>query len=235
MRKLSVYFSLLLFFEAGGQNLQPPVAGSGQDTAISIYFARLDQTLPLHNGRVFYGYPGIIENAFFPTGGWQKGSVLYDGIWYHDLSLMYDVFMDEVIVLHPSSTPVRLISERIEQFKYHGLSFERLGPGNSPVLKTGFYQQLVVGPVTIYARRTKKIEENIVDLAIERKFVIDDHFYAFKEGSYTPIYKQKTLLEMMKDKRQGVVYHLKKQGLKFRKNREKAIVQMAEFYNQSPN
>jgi hypothetical protein len=143
--------------------------------------------------------------------------------------------MDEVIILHPSSTPVRLISERVQQFRYMDLNFERLGPENSHLLKTGFYQRLVEGPVTIYAKRTKKIEENIVDLAIERKFVPSDHFFVLKNGIYTAVNKQKGLLELMKDKRQGIVHHLKQQNLKFKKNREKAIVEMAKFYNQSPN
>ena len=235
MKKLTVYFSLLFFIEASGQNLQPQPGATGVDTAVSFYFSSLEQTLPIHNGRVFYGYPGVIEHAFFPTSGWQKGTVLFDGTWYHDLTLMYDIYMDEVIILHPSSTPVRLISERIKEFRYLDLNFERLGPDNSPLLKTGFYQRLVEGPVTIYAKRIKKIEENIVDLAIERKFVSADHFFVLKNGIYTAVNKQKTLLELMKDKKQGVVYHLKQQNLKFRKNREKAIVEMAKFYNQSPN
>jgi hypothetical protein len=176
-----------------------------------------------------------LEHAFFPVSGWQKGSVLFDGIWYHDLSMMYDIYMDEVVILHPSSTPVRLISERVQQFRFMDLYFERLGTANSPQLKTGFYQRMVDGPVTIYVKRTKKIEENIVDLSIERKFIPADHFFALKDGMYTAIYKQKGLLELMKDKRQGVVHHLKQQNLKFKRNREKAIFEMAKFYNQSPN
>lgn len=235
MKKLTVFLCLLSFFYAGGQNLQAPAEKAGTDSALNLYFNSLEETLPIHNGRVFYGYPGILEHAFFPSTGWQKGSVLFDGIWYHDITLMYDISQDEVIVLHPSSTPVRLISERVQEFKFNGLNFVRLYPDKDNVIKTGFYQRIVDGPVSILSKRSKKIEENIVDLAIERKFVSGNQFFALRDGIYTPIDKQKPLLELMKDKRQAVVQHLKQQKLKFRKEKEKAIIQMAEFYNQSLN
>lgn len=235
MRKLTVFLSFLLFLKVSGQNLQSPASRPNADTALGLYLASLEETLPLHNGRVFYGYPGIHENAFYHSTGWHKGSILFDGIWYHDVSLMYDTYMDEVIILHPSSTPVRLISERIQEFRFEDFHFEHLGPRVDIALKNGFYQRVVSGPVTIYIKRSKKIEENIVDLAIERKFISTDQYFVLKDGIYTPVHKQKSLLELVKNKRQGVLQHLKQKGLKFRKNREKAIIEMAEFYNQSPN
>lgn len=237
MRKLTVLLSsLLLLQQVRGQNKQVSAAGSYyNDTASALYFNSLQETLPLYNGRVFYGYPGIHEHAFYPATGWHNGSVLFDGIWYHNMSIMYDTYMDEVIILHPTSTPVRLISDRIQQFRFENFHFERLGPYTYSGLKNGFYQRMVSGPVTVYVKRSKKIEENIVDLTLERKFVITDQYFAVKEGIYTPIYKQKSMLELVKSKRQGVVQHLKQQNLKFKKDREKAIVEMAEFYNQSSN
>ncbi len=235
MKKLTALLSFFILTEASGQNLQPPLLKPGADTARGLYFKALDETLPIHNGRVFYGYPGVLETAFYPESGWYQGSVLYDGIWYRDVQIMYDTYMDEVVLLHPQGTPLRLIGERIQKFEYAGLFFERLGPDTDPQLKNGFYQRAIKGPLTIYVKRTRKIEENIVDLAIERKFVNTYLYYALKDGKYTAIGKQKSMLELVRNKRQGVVHHLKQQNLKFRKNREKAIMEMAAFYNQSPN
>ena len=102
-------------------------------------------------------------------------------------------------------------------------------------MKNGFYQRAIDGPLTIYVKRTRKIEENIVDLAIERKFDNTYLYYALKDSKYTAIGKQKSMLELVRDKRQGVVRHLKQQNLKYRRNRDKAIMEIAAFYNQSPN
>lgn len=233
MRKLTAIFLLMLAGSARGQD--KVAASAATDSAVQIYFRTLGETWPIHNGRVFYGYPVHIEHAFFPDKGWQKGSVLYDGVWYRDISLMYDAYMDELVILHPSSTPIRLVSERVHEFHFLGLSFIRLEFENNSLMRTGFYEKLVEGPVTVYAKRTKKVEENIVDLALEKKFVTAYQFYAMKDGVFKSIQKQKSLLEIMKDKRQTVVQHLKQQNIKFRKEKEKAIVEMARIYNQSPN
>lgn len=217
------------------QDRQAPAVTAGADSAIRLYFNSLEETLPIHNGRVFYGYPGILENAFFPGNGWQKGNILYDGVWYQDVSMMYDAHMDELIILHPSSTPIRLVSERVQEFHFQEHVFVRLESGSSGDIKTGFYQRMVAGPVTILAKRSKKIEENIVDLTLERRFLVTDQYYALKDGVFTLIQKQKTLLELLKEKRQGIVQHLKQQNLKFKREKEKAIIQMASFYNQPSN
>ena len=121
MKRLTALLSIIILTEASGQNLQPPLLKPGADTARGLYFKALDETLPIHNGRVFYGYPGVLETAFYPESGWYQGSVLYDGIWYRDVQIMYDTYMDEVVLLHPQGTPLRLISERIQKFEYAGL------------------------------------------------------------------------------------------------------------------
>ena len=146
---------------------------------------------------------------------------------------MYDIYKDEVLILHPTATPIRLFSERVQQFIFQGQTFVRLNPEKNNILKSGFYQRLTEGNVTIFVRRYKKLEENIVDLAIERRFVGFNQYYVLKDGNYYPINKQKSLLELLKDTRQNIVQHLKQQKLRYKDNKEKAIVQIAEFYNQS--
>lgn len=235
MKKLTAFLFPFFFFYAAGQSPEPISRNSSDayDSAVSLYFSNQDRTLAIHNGRVFYGYPGTLEHAFYLENSWQNGSVLYDGTWYHDTPLMYDIYKDEVIILHPNNMSVRLYSERVQKFNFNGLAFVRLLPDKDNVLKSGFYQQLTDGNVTIFVRRHKKLEEKIEGFIIERKFISSDHFYVLKGGNYYPIGKQKSLLNLLKDSRQSIQRHLKQQKLKYRKEREKTIVQIAEFYNQS--
>lgn len=235
MKKLTGFLFLFSFFCAGGQSLDSTNRGLTEvsDSAAGLYFANQRETLAIHNGRVFYGYPGTVDHAFYPETGWQNGSVLYDGIWYKDISLMYDIYKDEVVILHPTATPIRLFSERVQQFIFQGQTFVRLNPAKNNILKSGFYQRLTEGNVTIFVRRYKKLEENIVDLAIERRFVSSNQYYVLKDGNYYAINKQKSLLELLKDSRQNIVQHLKQEKLRYKDNKEKTIVQIAEFYNQS--
>jgi hypothetical protein len=155
MRKLISVFFTFCFYYSGAQNLQP------HDSVAGLYFSSQAETLPVHNGRVFYGYPGTKDDAFYPAIGWQKGSLLYEDVWYSDLSFMYDVYADELVTLHPNSTPIRLFTDRVREFSFDGKTFTRLEPDNDGVVRNAIYQRLVDGPLTIFVRRVKKIEENI--------------------------------------------------------------------------
>ena len=203
------------------------------DSAANVYFADRSKTLPIYSGRAFYGYPGIEGHAFYPSREWQKGSILYDGTWYHDIFIMYDIYKDQVLIRHPNTISVYLFNERIQKFYYDGQTFIRLRPDKDNVLQTGFYQVLTEGKVTVIVMRQKKIDEKIVDLTVERKFVSSNVYYALKDSNYYLINNQKSLLNLLKDKRQNILKHLKKNKLKYKKNVEKTILAIAEFYNQS--
>lgn len=192
------------------------------------------ENLPIYNGRFFYRYsPSIVGIGYFPSDEWQHGSVLYDGDWYHDISILYDVYKDEVIVLHPRIVPLLIFRERIQEFKFSGLRFVRLSPDKDKVIKTGFYQLYVDGPVTIYVRRVRLLKEEISGMQVVNRFETADRFYAMKDGVFYPIHKQNDLLELMKEKRPQVTQYLKQQKLRFKTNREDYIREAALFYNQT--
>ena len=60
MKKLTVLLGLIAYMCAGGQSQLAPAPGITTDSARNLYFNTLEETLPIHNGRVFYGYPGIL-------------------------------------------------------------------------------------------------------------------------------------------------------------------------------
>ena len=234
MKKITVFFLLfsVLFAEA-----QLPVSMASNespalDSAANLYFASRGQASVIYNGRIFYGYPGIIGDAFYPSAGWKKSSLLYDGSWYHNISMMYDIHKGQVVVRHPNNVSICLFSERVQKFYYDGQIFVRLNPDPGNVLNPGFYQQLSEGKITIVVAREKKIEEKIVDLTLERRFISFNTYYALKDGKYYLVKKQKTLLNLLKDQKQNIVKHLKKEKLKYKHDPEKTIMAIAEFYNQ---
>lgn len=233
MKKIAVFILFFSFFDASAQpsrSIDSRLAFS--DSAANLYFISQGGTSALYNGRLFYGYPTIKGHAYYPEEGWQIGSVLYDGTWYHDVTLMFDIYKDEVVILHPNTTPLCLFSERVQKFYFRGLTFVRLSASKDHVPKSGFYQQLVEGNITIFSRRLKVIEEKIENLEIERNFISTYQYYALKDGIYYQIGKKKSLLNLLKDSRQNILQYLKEQKLKYKDDKEKAITQVAQFYNQ---
>jgi hypothetical protein len=211
-------------------NIKPPEQPSNAD---SIKFTGPSETSPLYNGRIFYWYPAKEGHAFFLTPEWQTGSVLYDDVWYHNIKLKYDIYKDEVIVLHPSYKSIRLFSERVQEFNIGTNNFIRLKPGKNSSLREGFYHRLAEGKITVLALHEKRLKENISDNKLVQYFDPANFYYVLKDGVYHPLRKLKTLLEQANDQRQNIVRHLRKQGLKFRLAKEKTIAEAASFYNQS--
>jgi hypothetical protein len=234
MKHIPVLFLLFAFLESAAQPIQADLKNTEPyDSAASIYYTSQGKSFAVYNGRVFYGYPGMIGHAFFPENGseWQTGSILYDGTWYHQVLFIFDVYKEELVVLQPNSIPVRLLSPRVEKFSYQGRSFIRLQPDKDNVLKTGFYEQVLDGEASLLIRRAKRIDERIEGLAVERRFLPLDQYFILKDGSYHNVHTQRGAMNVLKDGKQGMAQHLKKQQLKFRKNKERALVEMVTFYN----
>jgi hypothetical protein len=235
MKILPAALLLFSFYSAASQPLRSidKKTSEATDNAAGLYFTSQTETLAIYNGRIFYGYPGMTGHPFYPATEMQKGSILYDGTWYHDVSFIYDIFKDEVVSRYLNSALIRLFSERVQQFYFQGETFVYLIPDNEHVIKSGFYQRLADGKVTVYARRLKTIEEKIDDVKLERKFIFSTQYFILMDGSYHEINKQNSLLNLLKDNRQSIIQHLKTKELKFKRDKEKTIIEIADFYNQS--
>jgi hypothetical protein len=231
MRKLAAGCLILLFFQASAQD---KLSTLKQDSIAGLFYSDRAHTLPIYNGRQFIGYSNKIEGfPYFLHSDWQAGSVKFEGIWYHDLPLMYDTYQDQVIVRSPKGFPFILINERVQEFKLAGQLFIRITENGKNSVQTGFYQQLVSGKAVVFAKRQKMLDEKIDGTEIEKKFRAADRYFLFINGEYHSIHKQRDLFDAMSEKRQAFQEYLKKEGLKFKNNPEAVIVRLAELYNQS--
>jgi hypothetical protein len=226
------FFSLLY---ASGQSLDTTVnlMLKTPDSISNLYLTSQKESLPVYSGRVYYPQMLTIGHAFVFSEDWRKGTICYDGICYHDISFKYDVHHQELVVMSPKSASVRLFSERIQRFNFSDSIFVRHSPDQDQVLKAGFYRQLETGSITILVHYQKIIQEKIVQVTLERSFISLNSYYALKGGKYYLINSKKSLLSLFGDKRQAVTRHLKQQKVKYKHDKEKAIVLAAKFYNQT--
>lgn len=223
MRKILQGLFLLVFIDAGAQEVY-----TTNDTLVQLYNTDRRSTLPIYNGRQFSGYSPQIEG--FPysfSNDWQTGSVLYDGIWYHDLPIMYDAYQDQVVAKSPNGFPFVIISEKIERFILAGHEFVRITSG----LPTGFYHLVVEGPVTMYVKRIKQLDEKISGLTVERKFIPEELYFLKKGETVQRIRRQGDLFDVLKDRKQDIQQFMRKEDLKFKNNTENVIALVAEYYN----
>jgi hypothetical protein len=231
MKKFSGLALLFCASSVFGQSTEQVSAVIVPDSLVGIYKKSLGVSLPLYNGRQFYGYPASFkEHAFYPVNEWSTGSILFDNMWYNNVPVMYDVYKDEVVVMHPNGVPFVLFSDRVQEFSLRGHVFVRLFAAKDKIA-TGFYERLSTGKATIFAKRVKLLDEKIIGLEIERKFIIKDMFYVQKDKLYTRINKQQSLLSVLKDKHGELQQYIKQSRIRFKAGPETYITQVAEFYN----
>jgi hypothetical protein len=236
MRKLAGFFFFLSSLHVSGQAPDSSDKASQvlEDSLVSIYYSSQQQGVSsLYNGRQFYGYLGSIEgDAFYLSKNWHTGSIFYDGLWYRNVQIMYDIYRDEVIIKHPNGVAVVLFGERVNEFSFGGQTFVYLNGNENSSIKKGFYQRLTQGRAIVYAKRIKLLEEKIDGLIVERKFIPRNVFFIYKEGSYYPVKKMQALLNALEDKRNEVQQYRNRLNLRYKTNVEQVIVSVTTYYNQ---
>jgi hypothetical protein len=177
------------------------------------------------NGVAFVNYsPSITGTAFWRDSLVKKGSVLYDRVWYHGVSLLYDIVADKLIISDRYQNYLCPVPEKVEQFVIDGHTFVRTPKGYCDVLCSG--------PIGIQARRIKTIQEYSSVQDYSKDMIEGDHFYMVKGATHVELGGVKSLLALLGDKKNAVRKYLRKNNISLRKNRELAIVTAAEYYNQ---
>ena len=190
---------------------------------------------PVYSGRQYTGYEFNVKgNQFYGSEGWQKSVIRYRDITYAGINLKYEQVKDEVLVLHPNGfTPVVLFTPRIHSFTLGDKQFVNLPETEVVPYKAGLYEVLATGPINLYAKRSMLLEESIVSNALEREFVYTYSYYVKKDGVFQSVKNEKTILQLVGDKRKEAKSLLKKAGIKFRKAPEEALLTIVNYYNQS--
>lgn len=201
--------------------------------AVSLYYQFTDKQARLYNGTEHLGYPSsYIGHAYFLTNELQKGNLVYDGLAFKDVPMLYDIYKDELIILHFNNyTKIALLNEKLQTFLLNGHQFVYIVRDSLRVpLATGIYDKLYSGSITAYAKRSKIVEERVTD-HIEREFTEHISYYILKNGTYHTVKTYKGLLNVFKDRSREIRQYLRKNDIKFRKNPEAAIVNAATYYD----
>ncbi len=197
------------------------------------FYKTFGKDLPIYNGRLYQGYlPTITGTPFLDEDQWTGGIVFFDSTWYKDVQLKYDVVAGELMVDNPGRMPVILPNNRLYGFTLGQRKFVKLGPGNSSLLSSGFYEMLSEGTLTALALRKKTIKETTGQSVIEREFIWNTRFFIYKDGTFYPVNSKRNLYAIIKEKKAAIHKALKKNDIRFRKNPEAAIRMATQLYNQ---
>ena len=231
MNSLRFCFCLLFPLHIIAQDSSLSVT-NGEAEAVNNYYNFPGLKPALYNGPQHYGYSPLVKGfAYYSTNEWTTGSVLYDGLLYRNMPLMYDAYADKLVVKHIYGVSFSPLSDKIQRFTLGNDVFVRLDK-SSGAPDTRFYQLSVDGAAQLYVSRIKILLEKIVDNSVEQSFISKDRFYILKESKFQHISSQSDLLDVLKDKRREVLQHIKSGNVKFRHDPNKVISSAVRYYNE---
>jgi hypothetical protein len=210
---------------------------SGLIPVIDAQKKSIEQASNILNGKSHVPYPSMIEGSGYLINDWVLGTLVYEDVLYTGVSLKYDQYKDELILLHPNGLPIILFSPRVSSFSLSGREFVNLSAGKFPVAgaETGFYELLVKGNVSLLAKRRKVLDEFVQTTGVSKSFSGRSEFVALKDGKLNKIKKESTLLDLVPEKKQGAKNLLRQNDISYSKNPEFALLTIAQYYNQSSN
>lgn len=203
---------------------------------LSLYKAATTDAQNLYNGRLYYIYDARDEeHQFFDARKLENGTVFYDGQQYENIPMMYDLVRDELIITHINGYEnILLQSPKVKYFSFYNHNFRRFesGKGINPEMRTGFYDELYSGKTKTLVRRIKERQEKIVEKKVIAQFPSKNFYYLYKNGKYNSVRSKKSVLALFPAHKSELRKALREKNIRFRKNREMAIVTMVARYDE---
>jgi len=233
-KPLAIFF---IFLSGSAQTQSPSDSGFSRqivDSTIAFYAQHLGGDLLLYNGREYTGnYSRTIGHPFYASDRPQKGSVLYDRIHYPHSAISYDLTSDEVFIKTPQDVSVKLAKEKIDRFSLEGHVFVRLStrPDRRDPAGEGFYEVLFDDSIAVLAKRRKQLEPTF-NLEDPYRFVQYDRYFIRINHVLREVQNQNSLFSLFPGNQKEIRRHVRNEGVSFKKNREKFIIQVAQYYSQ---
>jgi len=211
-------------------------AHSAYATALRQYHAWLAPETGLYRGVQYIKYTDKLKEGhpYFEDNRMQKGTVLYNGVLYEDLSLIYDLVKDLLVISDPYNTNlVALISGQVDRFTLGSHLFIRLSDSIHPSAPhNGFYEELYSGRTTLLKKEIKTIgkEESMED-GIQKRIVSATSWYLKKGGVYYDAGTKKNLLNALKDRKKEAKKFIRDNGLNIQKDPDNSLPQVLAWYD----
>lgn len=203
------------------------------------YNNSIGQMSRLYNGPEYEFYePFIKSNAYFlDINAFKPGTLNYDGEFFGNVPMMYDLNKDLVVVLlYNGFSKYSLVNPKVQNFElfnHHFVYVPADSGSNSSAIDAGFYEEIYSGKLQVLVKWSKSIQTTSNLNTIESYFTVaKKHYFLKKGGSYYSTGSQGSFLDILKDKKKELQQYLKANKIKFKDNPEKAMYMMAAQYDQ---
>lgn len=232
-----IIFLLYLTTTAAGQ-LTPPDTSFGlsaRNQAISTYEQTLYEQAHIYEGNEYIAHDHRVKvHPFYRIDSLQMGTILYNGVHYNGVQMLYDIVRDELAIQPPGGGyRLRVRNDYIASFSLGAYQFSRIVGDSATGVPTGFYEVLYDGKAKALSHRVKTIHEDISSGSYRAEYVPKDRFYILKEGIYHEVKSKRSLLNLFPEQAKNLRKYIRTNKLKFTDDqREVAVTQVTKRYEE---
>ncbi|MGV3764721.1 MAG: hypothetical protein ACO1NW_01265 [Chitinophagaceae bacterium] len=232
----TIAFSCLLFCTTGTVLSQQTPADSILHTAIAntaqVYLQYIGNQAPIYQGPVYLDQRASFQTGspFYKMAQPTPGSMLYNGVLYENIPLLYDVLGQKVLTTPPGSenTLLEIDLDKVAHFTIANATFVHLrqpAPG-------GLYEVLQEGTKSsVYMLHRKEIKEDISGPLVEKTISAHKIIYILKNGNLHKVTNRNALLKVYQDKRKELTGFLQQEKPAMKKDMASAAILAAKFYD----
>lgn len=204
-----------------------------QATRAAIFYqSYIGPDAAIYNGVAYQpNYHGIEGHPYFETPNLVSGTLLYEGVTYTHIPMLYDLVKDYLVIADLRGQPLIVVAGKVQQFTLGTHTFVNLSLNNIP----GYYERLSSGYASLYIRHTKKIEEKLELAQLYRKITSQDQFILFKQDHYYPVNSGNHLLTLLSDKTKQLKQFQHSRHIRFKKDPAAGMQAIVDYYNQLPH
>ena len=218
---------------------QPPNTDSiGYRDAIAaakdLYLQYMGKEAPIFNGPVSRPFNYTLSEGsqyFIPIQN-PAGKVVYNGLMYTDVPLLFDVLNNKLITRKPSDNQAfEIQTSHVSHFELDKHRFTYLQTSLAKNMPAGFYEILYEGKKnSVYEMHTKLLNEELGEKF--KKYVIEDNsiFYIKKGGAYYKVEKKKNLYQIYNNHEAEIKSFIKNNQLNVSKNTAAALIEIAGYF-----
>jgi hypothetical protein len=202
----SILFTLLFFltFFSNAQNQL-------DDRVYKTYdaFVGLDNT-GLYNGTEFTDLFLNTDGSYryFNAFNYTKGSVTYNGQYYVNVLLKYDLLEDNLLTRSDDNLSifnVKLIPDFVNSFSIYNRNFVRLTDTNLNLSGNGYFEVAVLGnELQLYIKHTKKKKDRALNSGIQYRFSEADFYLLKSDGKYSIVSSPKDMRKILPQKEEEI-------------------------------
>lgn len=179
------------------------------------FYNWFDNQINRYNTSLFNGieyvelYRTINErHKFFESSDFLTGSIVYDGQFYDEVPLKYDLNVDELLfnVGYNYEYPTLILfKSKIESFQLGKSNFVQINNSESTIEMNGFYELLVVKqPITLLKKNKKKRFKRIKGNTVYYEFDNDNSYFIAYQDDYYEVKSKSDVIRIWPDKKQYI-------------------------------